>query len=474
MNATEDAAAAVESRRDELAALADDIWERPEPALEETYAAGRIAGVLRERGFDVTVGAGGLETAVVARYGDEEPVVGTMGEYDALPGMSQRRAAEREPVEAGAPGHGCGHNLFGVGSLGGALAVADLIDDGLAGSVVYVGTPAEEKGGGKTYLVRAGVFDDLDAVVSWHPGWYNAPTKGACLAVNGYEVSFEGVSSHAAAAPEAGRSALDGLQLFHTGVEYMREHVPDPVRIHYVVTEGGDAPNVVPPEATGEILVRAPDRDLVESVSERVLDAAEGAALMADVDVDVTQTTGLHGVQPNETLGDAVRETMADLGSFEVGDAETAAGLRDSLGDVESALAELPESAREKAREADYFTDPVDAADAGETGSYSTDSGEVSQVVPLGRFSAATWPVGTPAHSWQAVAASGTTGIDGAVYASKVIGATLGRLIADADLRAAATAEFESRREGPYEPPIPEDADLYDLLDVERRPVEGV
>ena len=462
-------AASVEDRRNRLTELARDVWDHPQTAFEETYAAERLVETLVDRGFDVDVGVGGIETAFVARYGDGDPVVATMGEYDALPGLSQRAAATRDPVEPGANGHGCGHNLFGVGSLGGALAVADAIDEGVDGTVVYVGTPAEEAGSGKTYLTRAGVFDDIDAVVSWHPGWYNAPTKASCLAVDSFDVTVRGESSHAAAAPEAGRSALDGIQLLNTAVEYMREHVSDPVRLHYVITEGGDAANVVPPEASAEYLVRAPTRDLVEAVGDWFRDAAEGAALMADVDVDVTQTSGIYGVRPNETLGDAIRGTMAELGGFDVDDPELAADLRASLGDVSGQLAELDPADRERARDAAYFTEPIDAPDAGTTGSYSTDSGDVSQVVPLGRMTVATWPVGTPPHSWQAVAASGSTGMAGMIYAAKTIGGTLCRLLTDPDRLAEAVAEFEDcgGADG-YESPMPDDADPYELFGIER------
>ncbi len=470
---TKAVATSVEDRREQLVELSRNIWSHPQPAFEETDAAERLIEALADRGFAVEVGVGDVETAFVARYGEGEPVVGTMGEYDALPGLSQRVAAERDPVEEGGAGHGCGHNLFGVGSLGGALAVADAIDEGLEGTVVYAGTPAEEAGSGKMYMARAGAFDDVDALVSWHPGWYTAPSKASCLAVDSFEVTVRGESSHAAAAPEAGRSALDGLQLLNTAVEYMREHVPDPVRLHYVITDGGGAANVVPPEATAEYLVRAPSRELVEEVSDWFRNAARGAALMADVDVEVTQTAGIYGVRPNETLGDAIRETMDDLGSFEVEDAAFAAELHDTLGDVSDAVAELPEDVRDRARDAAYFTEPIDALDAGTIGSYSTDSGDVSQVVPLGRMTTATFPVGTPLHSWQAVAASGSTGVGGMCYAAKTIGGTLVRLLSDDELRAEVVAEFEERggAEG-YEPAMPADADPYELFDVERRPLD--
>ncbi len=465
---TETIASAVEDRRDRLTALARDLWERPETALEETYAARRLVGVLEERGFAVEVGAGGLDTAFVARYGGGEPIVATMGEYDALPGLSQRASATREPVEPGAPGHGCGHNLFGVGSLGAALAVADAIDGGVDGTVVYVGTPAEEAVGGKPFLVRSGVFEPIDAVVSWHPGWYNAPSTGSCLAVDAFEVTAHGESSHAAAAPEAGRSALDAIQLLNTAVEYVREHVPDPVRLHYVIADGGDVANVVPAEATGNYLVRAPNRGLVEEVSDWLRDAAEGAALMAAVDVELTRTSAMYGVRPNDRLGGVIGETMTELGPFDVDD-PLAAELRASLGDVSGQLAALDPDDRERAREAAYFTDPIEPPDAGTVGSYSTDSGDVSQVVPLGRMRTATWPVGTPAHSWQAVAASGSTGTEGMLYASKAIGGTLLKLLTEPAVLADVVAEFE-RRGGAdgYEPAMPGDADPYELLGVDR------
>ncbi|SFR65218.1 amidohydrolase [Halogeometricum limi] len=459
--------ATIESERDRLKTAARDIWESPEVAFRESESSERLQSILREEGFDVEAGIGGVETAFVARYGDEDPVVGTMGEFDALPGMSQRATAERDPVEPGAPGHGCGHNLFGVGSLGGALAVKRAIEDGrLDGSVVFFGTPAEEAGGGKVYMVRAGAFDDVDAVVSWHPGWYNAPNKGSCLANDAFTFTFEGETSHAAAAPEAGRSALDAVQLMNTGVEYMREHVPDAARIHYAVQNGGSAANVVPGEASVEYLVRAPEREEVERLSEWVRDIADAAATMTRTDCTATKTAGLYGVLPNHSLADAIRANM-EQAEFSLDDEQAAfaADLRETLGDVEGALGELSESDREAARDAAMFTRPVDATDDEIVGSYSTDSGDVSWNVPLGRFRAATWPVGTPAHSWQAVAAGAELGTAGMEFAANVIAATMADLLADDDLRAEARAEFERRSAGhEYESPLPGDADPYELV----------
>ncbi|WP_227356194.1 amidohydrolase [Haladaptatus salinisoli] len=457
----------IEAERGRLKTIARDIWENPEVALQESESSERLQSALREEGFEVTTGVGGIETAFVARYGEENPVVGTMGEFDALPGMSQQAKAEREPVEVGAPGHGCGHNLFGVGSLAAAIAIKRSISrNDLSGSVVFFGTPAEEAGGGKVYMVREGAFDDVDAVISWHPGWYNAPGKGSCLAVDAFDFTFQGETSHAAASPESGRSALDAVQLLNTGVEFMREHIPDAARIHYVIQNGGSAANVVPGEASVEYLVRAPERVEVEHISEWVCDIAAAAAQMSRTDLTATKTSGMYGVLPNHTLADAIRKNM-EYADFPLDDEQAtfAAELRETLGDIEDSLQYIPESEREAARKEAMFSRPINAPDEGQTGSYSTDSGDVSWNVPLGRFRAATWPVGTPAHSWQAVAAGRDLGTVGMEFAAKTIAATLADLLEDSELRRQARAEFGERSAShEYESPLPEGADPYELV----------
>lgn len=459
--------AAVDARREHLEQMAMRIWENPEVAFEETTAVEILTEALAGAGFTVTTGIGGLETAFSARYGDDDPVVGVMGEFDALPGLSQERAAEQRPREAGDPGHGCGHNLFGVGSLGGAFAIQEAIADGLVeGSVVYFGTPAEEAGSGKAYMARAGAFDPVDVMLSWHPGWYNAPGRQRTLAVDTFEVTADGTTAHAAAAPEGGRSALDAIQLLNTAVEFMREHVPEKARVHYVIDDGGAAPNVVPGNASAEYYLRAPNRETVEDLSAWFRRAADGAGLMADVDVAVTKHSGMYGIEPNQTLADAIAENMTALGGFEL-DAESramASDLRDSI-DTQR-LEELPAEHRERAAAEPVFTDPVDVHTPDAVASYSTDSGDVSQLVPLGRFRAATFPVGTPLHSWQAVAASGTVGVAGMCYASKVIATTLYDLLTDPALLAAAREEFTDRTsDRHYTSPLPSDADPEALYD---------
>jgi aminobenzoyl-glutamate utilization protein B len=293
-------------------------------------------------------------------------------------------------------------------------------------------------------------------VVSWHPGWYNAANRESCLANDSFVFTFEGESSHAAASPEAGRSALDAVQLMNTGVEFMREHVVDEARIHYVIQNGGDAPNVVPPAASVEYTIRAPKRDQVEDMTDRVRNIAEGAALMTDTEVEERQLGAMYGVLPNDTLADAIHRNMTETDGmgFDEEQLELARDLHESLGDVSAALETLPEEYRTAAADAAVYTEPVDV-ESGGVGMYSTDSGDVSWTVPLGRFRAATWPVGTPPHSWQAVAASGSIGIEGGLFAAKVIGGTLYDLLDDEELLATARDEFETKTDGfEYESPL--------------------
>ncbi len=459
----------VETERERLVEMATELWENPELGLAEHESAALLQGALAEEGFAVESGVAGIETAFVARYGEGDPTVGLLGEFDALPDLSQRVAAERDPVEEGAPGHGCGHNLFGVGSLGAAVGVKRAIERGdVSGTVVYLGTPAEEILVGKPFMIRAGAFDDVDAVLSWHPGWYSGASVGSCLAMNSLQFAFEGEAAHAGAAPEAGRSALDAVQLLNVGVEFTREHVPDEARIHYAIENAGAAPNVVDPEASVWYYVRAPDRETVEEMSDWIRDAARGAALMTQTDVEIEYQGGTYEVLSNHALAEVIDENMQALGGFEVSEAEEAFAqdLKETLGDVSGRVEVLPETHRERARERGLLTDPVAPFDEDVVGTYSTDAGNVSQVVPVGRCRAATWPVGTPAHSWQAVAASGSVGRSAAVFVAKALAGSAYDLMADPELVAAAREEFAAATaDREYQDTVPADADPYEMAD---------
>jgi aminobenzoyl-glutamate utilization protein B len=452
----------VDDRRDRLYDLCRQIWETPELGLHEEESAATLVEALEAEGFDVETGVGGMPTAFVAEYGAGEPRIGILGEYDALPGLSQSTSLERDPVERGAPGHGCGHNLFGTAGAGAAAAVKEAIDRGdVEGTVVFFGCPAEETLVGKTFMARAGAFDDLDAAVTWHPSDGTHPQRGSSLALDSVQFTFEGEAAHAAASPESGRSALDAVQLLGTGVEYMREHVVDDARIHYSVPDGGDAPNVVPAEATAWFFVRAPTREQVDRLSAWVTDVAEGAARMTRTEVERRYVTGCWNLLSNGAIADALYENMAELGPIGYTDQERAyaAELKGTLSEeaIEASVEDLPEEHREAKREASLFDEPIPAYDEGDVGMGSTEVGDVSWITPTAQFRATTWAVGTPAHTWQATAANGDVGRRGAVYAAKVLAGTAYDLLSDPDLRAAAREEWEAATgEQSYETPLPE------------------
>lgn len=456
---------AVEERRERLCGLADDIWATPELGLHEEESSRTLVEALEAEGFDVETGIGGMPTAFVASYGDGDTRIGILGEFDALPGLSQTVRAEREPVEAGDPGHGCGHNLFGTAGVGAAAAVAESIDAGeLDGTVVFFGCPAEETLVGKTFMARAGAFDDLDAAVTWHPSDRTRPQLSSSLALDSVQFTFEGEAAHAAAAPESGRSALDAVQLLGTGVEYMREHVPDDARIHYSVPDGGSAPNVVPASATVWFFVRAPTRAGVERLSAWVNDVAEGAALMTRTEVERRYITGCWELLSNEPIAERYGEVMAELGpvGYDGDDRAFAADLKATVPEdrLDDAVSDLPESVREDVRSAALYDEPIEAYDAGEVGMGSTEVADVSWLTPTAQFRASTWAVGTPAHTWQAVAANGDFGRKGMVYAAKVLAGTVHDLLADSDLRAEARAAWErDRGDRRYETPLPDDVE---------------
>jgi len=462
----------VESERERLLSLSQRLWETPELALEETESAELLVDVLTEEGFEVTTGIGGMPTAFEARYGEEGPTVGILGEYDALPGLSQTVSATREPIEEGGNGHGCGHNLFAVGSLGGALAVKRAIEDGeLEGTVVFYGCPAEETLVGKVFMARAGAFDDLDAALAWHPSDLTSPFMGRTLAMNSLQYEFTGESAHAANSPASGRSALDAVQLMDTGVEYMREHIPDDARIHYSILEGGDAPNVVPATSKVWYFVRAPRRPEVERLTEWVDDIAGAAATMTRTSVDRQFVTGCHDYLPNERLSEVVEDNLESVGEvpFTDEDRAFAADLKATYDEetIQSRTEDIPEQYRETIRDAALYADPMPALDYEETHFGSTDVGDVSYVTPVAQFWAASWPVGAPSHTWQVVAANGDFAQKSAIYAAKVLAGSVYDLLTDPDLLAEIQAEFDRETgDEPFETPLPEgtepplDADL--------------
>jgi aminobenzoyl-glutamate utilization protein B len=457
----------LDDQDEKLSYLARAIWERPEIALEEQFASTLLADDLAAAGFHVERHVGGMPTAFVASYGSGAPIIGILGEYDALPGLSQQMEAARKPVQQGGPGHGCGHNLFGVASYGAALALKTLIEQGqIKGTIRFYGCPAEETLVGKTFMAKAGVFDDLDAALAWHPGDSNIVWAGSSLAMNSFKVNFHGVASHAAVDPHNGRSALDGAMLMDIGVNYLREHIIPEARIHSVITSGGQAPNVVPAHAQIWYFVRAPRRDQVEAIYQRVLEIAKGAALMSGTSYDIDFVTGCYDVLPNNVLAQLMLEKLRDAGPITFTDEEQAFA-RDlqatfTPGTVQNAFAHTQ-------RQAGIELDPaaVETPLWGEIlphsanpplASGSTEVGDVSQITPTGQLTTTCWPLGTPGHSWQIVASCGSSiGFKGMLLAAKALALSGLDLFTKPDLLAAAQGEFKRKTQGrAYISPVPE------------------
>ena len=433
----------IDENAGEYAEMAQKIWQWAELGYQETRSTQLLQETLTREGFSVTAGVAEIPTAFVAEFGSGKPVIGILAEYDALPGLSQAAVTEQMPAEEGAPGHACGHNLFGVASVAAAVAVKMYLENiGDEGTIRVYGTPAEEGGAGKAYMVREGLFGDVDVVLHWHPADRNDASPMTNLANRSAKFRFYGRSSHAAGSPDRGRSALDGVEAMNYMVNMMREHVPEESRIHYVITNGGLAPNVVPNYAEVYYYVRNPSATVIlENLFPRIVQAAEGAALGTETTMEYEIIHGIHSLLPNEVLAQVVYDNLVSVGGVEYDEEELsfATALHESLGQPTLALG------------SQMTTQPY----VSRFRSTSTDVGDVSNVVPTAGFSAATWVPGTPAHSWQATAAGGMSiGNKGMINAAKVLSMTAVNLMEDPDLVQAARAEFEKRR-GPdfvYQP----------------------
>jgi aminobenzoyl-glutamate utilization protein B len=447
-----------------LIEISDKIWEYAELGLQEHKSAALLADELEKNGFKVKRGVAGMPSAFVASYGSGKPVIGVLGEYDALPGLSQKPIPKREPLVPGAPGHGCGHNIYGASGMAGAIAAKVGIDAaGTGGTIKFFGCPAEENFGGKVYMVRDGFFDGVDVAISHHPGAMNAASLKSCLAMNSAKFTFHGRSAHAAGSPEAARSALDAVELMNVGVNYLREHVIQEARIHYVIEHGGDQPNVVPAYARSWYYVRAPEREQVESIYKRVLDIARGAALMTETTYDVSFVEGLYNVIPNRTLAELVVQNMREIGTSTYTEAEHKFAR-------EMAKTITPEQKREQLRKSnrpgwrelmdvDLDRSVPDPWGEGEVSHGSTDVAEVSWKIPTMEFSTATCMLGVAGHSWQFTAFSGMSiGHKSLVFASKIISASVIDLLTKPAVVKKAHKEFMTRLAGRvYKPPIPSD-----------------
>lgn len=432
----EAAASWIDRNADALKRLNRAVWGYAETGLEEVRSAGEHMDLLRAHGFAVEAGVAGMPTAFVASYGSGRPVIGILAEYDALPGLSQEAAPERRERAGASAGHACGHSIFGAASSGAAIAVKQALAAGLArGTVRLYGTPAEETGIGKTYMLRDGHFKDADVILAWHAADRTAASFDYTKANVSVKFRFKGLPAHASASPQEGRSALDAVELMNVGVNYMREHVKQDARIHYVVTEGGRQPNVVPPDAEVWYYIRADKHADVESYYGWVREIAEGAARMTRTRLEeVRVDADMHEVLPNRALAERIHANLEWVGAprFDEQEKAFAAKAREPLGRrFEVALSERVEPLPDRPWQ----------------GLASTDVGDISWFVPVGQLTVASYRFGAPGHSWQVVACTGTSiGEKAMLVAAKALAATALDLYGDPALVARAKADFEAIR----------------------------
>jgi aminobenzoyl-glutamate utilization protein B len=442
-----EAVALVDKRAQDLISLSDQVWGFAETALREARSAAVLAEYAEKQGFRVTRGVAGMPTAFIAEYGSGRPIIGIMGEYDALPGLSQRAEPTRTPLLADAPGHGCGHNLFGAASLGAAAAIKDLIDQKkLTGTVRFYGTPAEESVGGKVYLAREGAFKDLDVMLVWHPSDRTVADNGSSQAIVDFIVEFRGRTAHAAFDPWNARSAADAVEAFTHGVNLLREHVRPTVRMHYTVQRAGDVPNVVPDYAKVWMWVRDSKTAGITPVLDRVKEIAEGAGKIAGVESTLRIQAGDYEMLVNHTGARLLDRNLKWLGpiTYTPAEQEFAKTIQRTVSIPERGVVGEPQPLK----------DPAPAEPEGG----STDVGDVSWLVPTLHFSATTGVWDSPWHAWPVVATGGMSiGHKGMLHAAKVIAVTAVDLFQDIKLREAIRAEFAEQTKGfVYKPWIPD------------------
>jgi len=426
--------ARIQQQESHYSAIAQKIWNFAEVGYKEKQSSALLQETLKQAGFTIETGVAGIPTAFVATYGQGKPVIGIMAEYDALPGLSQDSIPTKRSL-GGASGHACGHHLFGTGSSAAAIAVKEwLKETGGKGTIKLYGCPAEEGGSGKVYMVREGLFNDVDVMLHWHPSDANSVSTGSSLANKTGKFRFYGLSSHAAASPERGRSALDAVEAMDFMANMMREHVPSSTRIHYVITNGGKAPNIVPDYAEVYYYVRSPQRDIVMDVWNRLEKAAEGAALGTGTRYELEVIGGVYEILPNEKLAAVMSSNLTQVGGYTLNPTELAFAkqIQQTPGMLQTDLAS---------------TSSVVPGRPDPSGGGSTDVGDVSWVVPTIGLGTATWVPGTTAHSWQAVAAGGTSiGKKGMMVAAKTIAGTAMDLFKNPALIEAAKAEWSKRK----------------------------
>jgi len=423
----------INNHQQQFEKIALQIWDIAEVGYQEYQSSSLLKESLAKEGFRIEDNVANIPTAFIAEYGEGSPVIGILGEFDALPGLAQSASPYKEKYKDNIAGHACGHHLFGAGSAWASVVVKEwLSSNNQTGTIRFYGTPAEEGGSGKVYMAREGLFDDVDVVLHWHPSSQNHARPRTSNSNKSAKFSFEGISAHAAGAPDKGRSALDGVESMNMMVNLMREHMPQDSRIHYVITKGGLAPNVVPDEAEVYYYVRHPKRQMVEKLFNRVVKAAKGAAMGTETTVSFEVIHGNYSLMPNDTLQKIMHEKLSARGGITYSSKEnkfantiykTLLSPTAQVGDQEKVLSYKPTH-----------------------GHGSTDVGDVSWLVPTAGLRISTWVPGTAAHSWQAVAAGGTTiGLKGTKLAAEILSETAIEIYLDPSIASKAKQELEKR-----------------------------
>jgi len=434
---------------EDLKRIALEIWNNPETSHKEFKASSLEKDYLKSKGFSIKE-IPNNPTSFIAEFGSGKPIIGLLGEYDALPKLSQKVSAVREPLTSlDDPGHGCGHNLLGVGSMGAAIAVKEVMEsEKISGTIRYYGCAAEETLSGKSLMAREGVFDDLDCALTWHPTFINTLWGCSFLAMNSLKFRFKGIPSHAAAAPDAGRSALDAVELMDVGANFLREHVNEKIRIHYAITNGGGYPNTVPADAEVWYYVRAPKRSQVKATTERLIKIANGAAEMTETKMSYELIAGCYDIIANHIIGDVLLENMFEVGGpdFDEADYKFAEELVQNLSPEQREAGLKTYFTPEKVRGQILSQEVIENEDYTEVMAGSTDVGDVSYITPTATLTAACWPVGVSAHTWIATASTGSPiGVKAMIFASKALAVTVYDLFKDPAIIAKAREEFKQR-----------------------------
>ena len=453
----------LDQNKEKFANISDKIWDNPEVRFELKESADLLVEALSNEGFSIERNVAEMEDAFVASFGSGSPVIGFLGEYDALSNLSQvADSLEKKPMVEGACGHGCGHNALGTGSLAAALAIKQhIVENEIKGTIKFFGCPAEESGSGKAFMARAGVFKGVDSMITWHPWTENRIWGTSSLANFQIYFNFKGISAHAAAAPHFGRSALDAAELMNVGVNYLREHIIDEARVHYAYLDaGGKSPNVVQPTSSLLYFIRAPKSQQVKEIYDRIVKIAQGAALMTETELEIKWDSACSEYIVNDQLGKVMFENMKLVGEIEYTEEEKEYAQRyvDTLDTATKSsfvktmrnyFKELPSKEVEELTEASLIQRLVPYSMSDKAMPGSTDVGDASFNAPTVQLTAACYPAGTAPHSWQWVASGKSTILHkGLIYAAKVMALTALDLLESPDAISKAKEEFNQRLGG--------------------------